>query len=175
MNKFSLFLFFSLFFVACATDSSDTSIEGGEEVSNEATTSSPAVALDESKIYPFMELKELYQQNWEGEEAGNAALDGQTVTLSGEVFNTSKMSALVDGEMQVKGIKIEFRGGEFADPDFGHDVECVFSAEQVEKIEALEDGALVTVKGTLEKQEIYIEPDFKYTVLTLNNCELVEN
>ena len=180
MKQLLIFLSIAVLLVSCGVKS-EQQVELDDQTATEVTKTPEAVdtpemevSLDDSKVYPFMELKELYNVNWKGESSGNAGLDGKTVTITGEVFNSTKMSKYVDGGFEVTGAKLEFRGGEFTDPDFGHDVECVFPADQAEAIAGIEDGTMVTVKGVIEKQEGYIEPGFSYKVLTLKDCELVQ-
>jgi hypothetical protein len=159
------------------------SCSSSTETSGEVKTDSTAVVaqaqvtkIEEGKVYPFMELKELYNINWKGEEAGNADLDGKTVTVTGEVFSVGKVSKLLTGnDMEVTGAKMEFRGSEFKDPDFGHDFECRFPAEIAQEIADIKKGTTVKVTGVIEKQELYIESaDFKYTVMTIKDCKIVK-
>ncbi len=158
------------------------SCSGEAEKKEDAITNDTAVAvkapttvLDETKVYPFMELKELYQKDWKGEEEGNASLDGKTVTVTGEISSRGSISAMVGSEIKVKGAKIEFRGSQFADPESGHDLEFVFPAEVAKDIEAMKVGTKVTIKGVIDQQQWYIESeDMKYTVLALKDCELVK-
>ena len=132
-----------------------------------------SVELDGKKVYPFMELKRLYQKNWKGEAAGSPVLDGKHVMISGSVFGTGRKSKLVDGEVKVLGTSVRFRGGEFKDPDFGHDVECLVGADKIESIKNLKKGDSVTLRGTISGQEITIEGSFSYKTLKLNGCEVV--
>lgn len=158
------------------------SCSSSSETSNEVKTDSTTVVaevqvtkLEEGKVYPFMELKELYNTNWKGEEAGNADLDGKTVTVTGVVFSVGKVSKLESNDIVTTGAKMEFRGSEFKDPDFGHDVECRFPAELANEVSEIKKGATVKVTGVIEKQELYIESaDFKYTVMTLKDCKIVK-
>lgn len=179
MNKLLLALALSMSLVACDVDTTSTTTSGEVADSTTAKEAAPAAApaatatLDESKVYPFMELKEIYAQNWKGEEAGNADLDGKTVTITGKVFGTGSVSELVGSKTVLKSVKMEFRGGKFTDPNFGHDVECHFPGTMQKEILGIKEGSEVTVKGTIEKQEIYIEPDMQYNVLSLIDCALV--
>ena len=132
MNKFLIGLALSMSLVACDVDTTSTTTTGTEAAdSTTAKDAAPAAApeaavvLDDSKVYPFMELKELYAKNWKGEEAGNAELDGKTVTITGKLFGTGSVSELVGGKTVLKTVKMEFRGGKFTDPNFGHDLECL--------------------------------------------------
>lgn len=158
------------------------SCSSSSETSNEVKTDSTTVVaevqvtkLEEGKVYPFMELKELYNINWKGEESGNTDLDGKTVTVTGVVFSVGKVSKLEGNDIVTTGAKMEFRGSEFKDPDFGHDVECRFPAELANEVSEIKKGATVKVTGVIEKQELYIESaDFKYTVMTLKDCKIVK-
>ncbi len=129
-------------------------------------------ALDLSKPHPFMKLKAAYQVDWRGEERGNAQLDGQHATIRGRVFGKGHLSKVVDGKIQQVGVYLSFRGGTFPDPDFGFDVQCVFDMEQAATLSAVE-GDNVTVRGTIARQEITIEPGFTYTTLILTGCAAV--
>lgn len=133
----------------------------------------PTIALETNKTYPFMELKNLYDMGWKGEEKGHPELDKQTVKVVGAVFGKSRVSGLVGDEIVEKGMKLQFRGSQFADPDFGHDLECMFALENINLLEAIKEGDTVSVQGIIDKQELYIEPKVKYTVLTLKDCELM--
>ncbi len=170
-------------FIALSLGAVLASCSSSSEISNEVKTDSTSVVaetqvtkLEDGKVYPFMELKELYNINWKGEEAGNADLDGKTVTVTGVVFSVGKVSKLLTGnDMEVTGVKMEFRGSEFKDPDFGHDVECRFPAELANEVSEIKKGTTVKVTGVIEKQELYIESaDFKYTVITLKDCKIVK-
>lgn len=175
MKKLVNFIAIAVLVSACA-DSSDQELEevlDQEIVPAETEDNIDPVVLDDTKVYDFMQLKELYSQNWEGEEIGNSVLDGKEVTISGDIFYVAKQFKYMNGESQLKGVKIQFRGSEFEDPDFGHDVECLFSLEDVEDVSTLSEGMNVTIKGMIEKQDIYIEPDLTYTVLSLTACELI--
>lgn len=131
--------------------------------------------LDENSVYPFMELKKMYAVNWKGESKGNEDFDGKTVTITGEVFIRGINTKFIDDDSRIcTGARIEFRGSKFPDDSFGHDVECLFSAEMADEISALEIGSTVTVKGVIERQEVYIEPNVKYYVLTLIDGELIK-
>ncbi len=181
MNKLLIGLALSMSLVACDVDTTSTTTTTSTVAADSTTAkeAAPAAAaeaptvLDDSKVYPFMELKEIYAQHWKGEEAGNADLDGKTVTITGKLFGTGSVSELVGGKTVMKSVKMEFRGGKFTDPNFGHDVECHFPGAMQKEILSIKEGSEVTVKGTIEKQEIYIEPDMQYNVLSLIDCALV--
>ena len=185
MKKILLFLSFAVFLFSCgetSTSSEESSgsaettetTESTESTESETDTEAPRVEFEEGKVYPFMELKEIYNQDWEGESKGNPVLDGKTTTITGEVFYKGQNSKLVGDNIEVTGARLEFRGGEFKDPVFGHDFECLFPPEMVDQVTSIEEGTPVTVKGVIDKQEIYIEPGQKYTVMTLKECELIE-
>lgn len=182
MKKYLFFITIVGILTACTEVSTNSGNDSHEQVSDntenehnediEANSESESIDLD--KVYPFMELKELYQSNWKGEERGNSVWDGKTVTITGEVFSSGRMSKLVDGEVQLVGAKLEFRGSDFKDPNFGHDFECLFPKDQALKIADIATGTKVTVKGIVDKQEGYIEPGLTYNVLTLKDCKLVD-
>ena len=162
-----------MFATSCNSDSSES--KDTDKKDSTVVVEEKGPVLDTGKVYGFMELKELYNQNWKGEEAGNTFLDGKTVTITGEVFSRGSISAMSGNEIVVKGANVKFRGGKFTDPDSGHDVECVFPATEANQVSSLAEGSKVTVKGVLEKQEIYIESaDFRYNVLVLKDCHLVK-
>ncbi len=171
MKKLIIYISIGAFLSSCGSSVDQEKEQVNKEVESDVNLNT--VVLDENEVYSFMDLKDLYAQNWEGEEKGNIAIDGSIVSLKGEIFDVVKKFNFVDGESKLKGVKIAFRGSEFADPDFGHDVECHFSLEQVEEITALTEGANVIVKGIIEKQEVYIEPDLTYTVLSIKSCQLI--
>ncbi len=42
------------------------------------------------------------------------------------------------------------------------------------EIAGVKEGDTVTLKGTVEKQEVYIDRKFRYTTLRLKDCSLVK-
>src|SRR6478609_3943043 len=74
-----------IFASSCSSDSSES--KDTDKKDSTAVVEEKGPVLDSAKVYGFMELKELYNQNWKGEEEGNTFLDGKTVTISGEVFS----------------------------------------------------------------------------------------
>ncbi|AUP81106.1 hypothetical protein [Flavivirga eckloniae] len=150
--------------------------KSNKQTDNTSIAEANLSSFDESKAYPFMKLKGIYGQDWQGEEKGNPKIDGKTTTITGDVFSSGKMSKYVNNEIQLTGARLEFRGKDsgFTDPDFGCDLECLFPATVAEEVLALKKGTQVTIKGTIEKQEIHIEPNFKYTTLILKDCKLTK-
>ncbi len=168
-----LFIYVSTVLVLMSCDSNSNGEHTTDGQSTEHTATENHVVLDDTKTYPFMELKALYQKNWIGEEEGNPAIDNTIVTVTGEVFEVVKMFNYVDGESQIKGVKVLFRGSQFSDPDFGHDFECIFPLEKLDEITVLEEGQTVIIAGTIEKQEVYIDTE-TYTVLSLQDSQLTK-
>ncbi len=143
------------------------------ETINENMTENPL----EEKVYPFMELKTLYNENWKGEMKGNDILDGKEVIISGIIYSKGSISSLQDDDsFKVTGAKVRFKEKEdISEEDFSYDVACIFNAEFADKVDALKKGSFVLIKGIIYQQQWYIEPSMKYTVLELKDCEIVKH
>jgi hypothetical protein len=173
MKKQMICFFVGALLSACSSTPSETSQDVKKDSSK--MQEKTVTKLEEGKIYPFMELKELYNKNWRGEKAGNADLDGKTVTITGEVFGAVKISTLKGNDVEVTGAKIELRGSKFKDPESGHDVECLFSAELASEISKIKKGTILKITGIIQGQQLYIESStFKYLVMSIKDCKLVK-
>lgn len=166
---------FWLGFTLLACGSQETPDENQNESLDTLSTQNqaPKNAIDPQRSYPFLELKKLYAQDWQGEEAGNPALDGETVKLEGKVYNVSRLSRLEGNQVILQAIKIEFRAQNPGTGSFAHDVECHFPAQMIVQIEEIAPDSLVQIQGRLFGQEITIAGDSSYTTLILKDCELL--
>ncbi len=173
MHTFFFLIILSLFLGACAGSSSQEDKPQKTTDSLAFTQDKPQPQVDPARTYPFLELKALYAQDWQGEEEGNPLLDGQMAKLEGRVFNVSRISKLEGSQVVLQALKIEFRSGDSQEDSFAHDVECHFSPQMLLPLEEIEPDSLVRVQGRLFGQEVTVTGDSTYTTLILKDCELL--